>query len=148
MEWFNINMSPSDFYNTYTRVFIRICTKVFTLWGAKAPSLCYFPSLVAQLVKKPPAIWETLVRSVGQEDSLEKEKATHSSILVWKIPWTVSSMGSQRVAYDWVTFTFSHFSFSEDPYVKGLLKSNVTVCQQKESSQSSSWNQTTKISIE
>ena len=43
-------------------------------------------SLVAQMVKSLPAVWETQVRSVGQEDPLEKEMATHSSILAWKIP--------------------------------------------------------------
>ena len=46
-------------------------------------------SLVAQLVKKPPAMWETWVRSLGWEDPLEKGKTTHSSILAWRIPWTV-----------------------------------------------------------
>ena len=45
-------------------------------------------SPVAQLVKNPPVMWETWVRSLGWEDPLEKEKATHSSILAWKIPWT------------------------------------------------------------
>ena len=44
--------------------------------------------LVAQLVKNPPAMQETWVRSLGQEDSLEKAMATHSSILAWEIPWT------------------------------------------------------------
>ena len=48
-----------------------------------------WPSLVAQLVKKPPAIWETWVQSLGWEDPLEKGKATHSSILAWRAPWTV-----------------------------------------------------------
>ena len=46
-------------------------------------------SLVAQLVKNPPAMWETWVPSLGWEDPLEKGKATHSSILDWRIPWTV-----------------------------------------------------------
>ena len=46
-------------------------------------------SLVAQLVKNPPATWETWVQSLGWEDPLEKGKATHSSILAWRIPWTV-----------------------------------------------------------
>ena len=45
-------------------------------------------SLVAQMVKCLPTMQETLVRSLGQEDPLEKEMATHSSILAWKIPWT------------------------------------------------------------
>ena len=46
-------------------------------------------SLVAQRVKNPPAMQETWVRSLGWEDPLEKRKATHSSILAWRIPWTV-----------------------------------------------------------
>ena len=46
-------------------------------------------SLVAQLVKNPPAMWETWVQFLGWEDILEKGKAIHSSILVWRIPWTV-----------------------------------------------------------
>ena len=57
-------------------------------------------SLVAQLVKNRPAVWETRVRSLGWEDPLEKGKATHSSILAWRIPWTVESRGSQRVRHN------------------------------------------------
>ena len=57
---------------------------------------------MAQLVKNPPALQETWVRSLGWEDPLEEEMATHSSILAWKSPWTevpggVQSMGLQRV---------------------------------------------------
>ena len=52
---------------------------------------------MAQLVKNLPAMQETLIRSLGWEDPLEKGKATHSSILAWRIPWTVWSMGSQRL---------------------------------------------------
>ena len=57
-------------------------------------------SLVAQMVKSLPATQETWVQSLGQEDPLEKEMATHSSILAWRIPWTeetggLQSMGSQ-----------------------------------------------------
>ena len=50
-------------------------------------------SLVVQLVKHLPAMLETQIQSLGQEDSLEKEVATHSSILDWKIPWTEESHG-------------------------------------------------------
>ena len=50
---------------------------------------------------------ETWVWSLQWEDPLEKGKATHSNILAWKIPWTVWSMGSQRVGHNWVTFTFT-----------------------------------------
>ena len=57
-------------------------------------------SLIAQLVKNLPAMWETWVRSLGWEDPLEKGKATHSSILAWRIPWAIQSMGSQRVGHD------------------------------------------------
>ena len=62
-------------------------------------------SLVAQRLKRLPPMWETRVRSLGWEDLLEKEMATHSSILAWKIPWTeepggLQSTGSQRVGHD------------------------------------------------
>ena len=62
-------------------------------------------SLVAQRVKHLPAMQETWVRFLGQEDPLEKEMATHSSTLAWKIPWMekpgkLRSMGSQRVEHD------------------------------------------------
>ena len=57
------------------------------------------------MVKNPPSIQEMQVHSAGREDPLEKGRATHSSILAWKIPWTeepcgVQSMGSQRVGHD------------------------------------------------
>ena len=45
--------------------------------------------LLAQLIKNPPATWETWVRSLGWEDPLEEGKATHSSILAWRIPWAI-----------------------------------------------------------
>ena len=62
-------------------------------------------SLVAQTVKNLPAMQETQVQSLGREDPLEKEMATHSSILACRIPWTkepggLQSMGSQRVGHD------------------------------------------------
>jgi len=52
------------------------------------------------LVKNPPAMQETLVQFLGWEDPLEKGKATHSSILAWRIPGTIQSMGLQRVGHD------------------------------------------------
>ena len=65
-------------------------------------------SLVAQMVKRLPTVRETRVQSPGREDLLEKEMATHSSILAWKISWTekpgsLQSTGSQRVGHDWAT---------------------------------------------
>ena len=67
-------------------------------------------SLVAQMVKNLPAMQETWVQSLGWKDPLEKGIATHSSILVWRISWTVEpgklqSMGLQRVRHDSVTNT-------------------------------------------
>ena len=60
-------------------------------------------SLLAQLVKNLPAM-KNWVWSLGWEDPLEKGKAIHSSILAWRIPWTVRSMGSQRIRHNWATF--------------------------------------------
>ena len=63
---------------------------------------------MAQMVKNPPTMQETQVRFLGQEDPLEKEIITHSSILAWEITWTekpgrLQSMGSQRVKHDSAT---------------------------------------------
>ena len=75
--------------------------------GIGYPLQYSWASLVAQLVKNPLAMWETWVQSLGCEDPPEKGKATHSSILAWRIPWTVQSMGSQRVRHKWETLTFT-----------------------------------------
>ena len=75
--------------------------------GVKRPEDCVgFPG--GSVVKKPPAMQETRVWSLGQEDALEEEMATHSSILTWKIPWTeepgkLQSMGLQTVRHNWAT---------------------------------------------
>ena len=60
---------------------------------------------MVQAMKNLPVMWETLVQSLGWEDSLEEGMATHSSILAWRIPWTeepggLQSMGSQTVRLD------------------------------------------------
>ena len=60
---------------------------------------------LAQMVKNLPGMWETQVRSLGWEDPLEKEMATHSSILAWRIPWTekpggLQSWGLQRLGHN------------------------------------------------
>ena len=52
---------------------------------------------MAQMVKNPPAVWETQVQSLGWEDPLEKQLATHSSILAWRIPWTEEPGGVHGV---------------------------------------------------
>ena len=71
--------------HTVTRAFL----------GQLRPQLSGMLSLVAQIVKNLPAMQETWVRSLGQEDPLEKEMATHSSILAWRIPWTEELGGLQ-----------------------------------------------------
>ena len=94
---------------------IQVCSK-FTATVLVFPFIVlyrvYFRDLmdflVAQTVKRLPAMWETWVWSPGQEDLLEKEMATHSSTLARKIPWTeepvrLPSMGSQRVRHNWAT---------------------------------------------
>ena len=78
--------------------------------GIGYPLQYSWASLVAQLVKNPPAMWEIWVWSLGWGGPLEEGIATHLSILAWRIPWTVQSMGRQRVGHDWVTFTFTSFN--------------------------------------
>ena len=84
--------------------------------------------------KKSVAVWEIQVQSLGQEDSLEKEMATHSSILAWKIPWTeepgrIRSMESQIVWHDWaisLSFflpTLWDLKVREYTYIYNILKS-------------------------
>ena len=60
--------------------------------GIGYPLQYSWASLVAQLVKNPPTMWETWVRSLGWEDPLEKRTATHSCILAWRILWTVKNL--------------------------------------------------------
>ena len=66
--------------------------------GIRYPLQYSWASLVSQLVKNLPVMRDTWIPSVGWED-LEKGKSTHSSILAWRIPWTVKSTGSQRVGH-------------------------------------------------
>ena len=84
-------------------------------------------SLVAQTLKRLPAMRETQVQSLGQEDSLEKEMAIHSSTIAWKIPWTeepgkLQSMRSQRIRHDF-TFTFT-FTFTRAEHLYYLCANN------------------------
>ena len=72
--------------------------------GIGDPLQYSWASLVAQMVKNPPVMQETWVQSLDEEDPLEKEKTTYSSVLAWRIPWTeqpgrLQSMGSQRVGH-------------------------------------------------
>ena len=84
--------------------------------GIGYPLQYSWTSLVAEMVKNPPVMWEIWVRSLGWEDTLEKGQATHSSSLAWRIhgqrslagycPW-----GSQRIRHDWATFTLPFTKF-------------------------------------
>ena len=85
---------------------LLISVVLYSLW----------PSLVARRFKRLPPMWENWVQSLGWEDPLEKEMATHSSILAWRILMMeelgrLQSMGSQRVGHDWVTSL--HLQFIE-----------------------------------
>ena len=78
---------------------------IWSLSFLNIPFNIYGTSLVAQTIKRLPAMWETRVQSLGREDLLEKAMAPHSSILAWKIPWAVEhgglqSMRPQRVGHD------------------------------------------------
>ena len=84
-------------------------------------------SLVAQMVKRLPTMRETRVQSLGWEDLLEKEMATHSSTLAWKIPWMeepgrLQSMGSQRVGHDWATSLSLSYKSVSTMLDEGLTK--------------------------
>ena len=68
--------------------------------GKGYPLQYSWASLESQLVKNLPAMWDTWVQSLSWEDPLEKGTATHSSVLPWRIRWTVLSMGLQRVRHD------------------------------------------------
>ena len=119
---FNILFSFFPFWNPYTHRLAR----------EEGRLQCSWASLMAQLVKNLPAMWETWVWSLGWEDPLEKGKATHSNILAWRILWTIY-MGLQRVRYDWVTFTWQdlyypigllycfHFFFFQFDFLSAVL---------------------------
>ena len=90
-------------YNSFLNNLLSGCSVAKVVEGCSA---VFGASLIAQSVKKLPAISETLVRSLGQEDPLEKEMATHSSLLAWRIPCTeepgrLQSMGSQESDTTW-----------------------------------------------
>ena len=87
---------------------------------------------MAQLLKNLPAMWETWVQSLGWEDPLEKGKATHSSILAWRIPWTVYSMGSQRVGYNWGLKKAINEGLRESEKMLLKIRRNIVMWQQVE----------------
>ena len=102
------------------------CAEIPKFWSWL---ILFKASLVAQTVKHLPTMRETWVRSLGGENLLEKEMATHSSTLAWKIPWEepgrLQSMGLQRVGQDWATslhFTSILFKCLWRPSVLRVLK--------------------------
>ena len=106
--WLAFNVVLVQVYLRYIINFISLMSEKWTIFN---PFRHLWASLVAQTVKNLPAMQETGVWSLGQEDPLEKEMATHSSVLAWRISWTekpgrLQSMGSQRVRHDWVTNAF------------------------------------------
>ena len=100
----------SAFWLHFSNNIRSVCVCVTFWWFLQyfKPSTGIRASLVVQRLKCLPAMRETWVRSLGPEDPLEKEMATHSSILAWRTPWTeepggLQSTGSQRVGHDWAT---------------------------------------------
>ena len=96
---------------SYNCIFLVSNLSVSIWWSFSSFVIFLRVALVAQTVKRLPAMWETQVQSLAWEDPLEKEMATHSSNLAWKIPWTeepdrLQSMESQRVGHDWAIFFF------------------------------------------
>ena len=75
---------------------ILLCSSVHS----RIRNNCVYLDQLNSLVKNPLAMQETPVQFLGREDPLEKGKATHSSILAWRLPWTMQSMGLQRVRHD------------------------------------------------
>ena len=109
------------------------CINWIKLTDITVLSLTQLASLVAQMVRQLCEIQEPWVQSLGQEDALEKGMATHSSIPVWRIPWTeepgrLQFIGLQRLKYDWAnnTFTFHNTFISNKISCKGIL-SNVLI---------------------
>ena len=95
-------------------------------WALFGNCCSLWASPVARLAKNRPAMRETWVQSLGWEDPLDKGKAIYSSILAWRIPRTVQSMGSQRVGHDWATFTSLHWRLHTlEP---GLRQHAILIC--------------------
>ena len=107
-----------------------------SFFSASSPALvifvlvCFFVflnmTILVQTVKNQSVVWEALVQSLGREDPLEKEMATHSSLLAWRMPWTeepggLQSMGPQRVGHDWATNTFTFVLRGVGSYLTEVL---------------------------
>ena len=110
---FTISCCPAVFLDSSTRFVVFILgfalLIILSCWNIGIIFICRGASLVAQLVKNPPATWETWVQSLGWEDLLEKGKATHSSVLAWRIPWTVHGAAKSQTQLRASHFTSIHF---------------------------------------
>ena len=109
MSWWRLQLGDGSMQGYYQFSPLLYTLKFPTAYYDLLMFLC-FPS--GSNGKESSYMWDTQVRSLGQEDPLEKGMSTHSSILVWRIPWTEEpggpqSMGLQRVGHDWVTNTFT-----------------------------------------
>ena len=115
LKWIAISFSRESFWPSDQTHVSCIGRQICYHWDTREALfphtyLFEWASLVAQMINSPPAMQETWVWPLGQEDPLEKGIATHSSILAWRIPWTeephrLQSMGSPRVRHNWVTNT-------------------------------------------
>ena len=102
----------SEWWFTKTLLTKQIVDQIWSMGSSSLTCFKYLSSLVAQIVKNLPAMQETWVRSLGQEDPLEKGMATQSSILAWRIPWTEDSPWGCKVSdmTEWLTLTFQNRS--------------------------------------
>ena len=120
MDWLDLLAVQYSLFNLHPLVDTWIVSRLGLLWLKQLRTFIYrFLNiylfiyvfwLVAKMAKNPPAMWETWVRCLGQEDPLEKGMVTHSSILAWRITWTeepgrLQSIGLQRVEHDWMNNT-------------------------------------------
>ena len=105
---YNLYSVVHSYRYTGVMLFCWITWTICLKWSLNnSRSIRRLPFLVAQRWKRLPSMWETWVRSLGQEDPLEKEMAIHSSVLAWRIPRMekpsrLQSTGSQRVGHGWV----------------------------------------------
>ena len=103
--WTDYGVGESNWFFTTGSLRDTALRDILGMCGGVWENTRHSASLVAQLVKNPPAMRETWILSLGWEDPLEKGEVTHSSTLAWKIPWVeepgrLQSMGSQRVGHD------------------------------------------------
>ena len=110
--WFSGSFGSHKLFNQFSLIRRTRKKRFYNHLGGVA---FHWASLVAQRLKRLPAMRETWVQSLGQKDPLEEEMATHSSILGWRIPWMEEpggqqSIGSQRVRHAWVIYGYGPFT--------------------------------------